>query len=422
MAFILMLTVLSIAVAGTIVAYLQVVSHYKNAASQLERTLSLSSTLTDAITAHEQDAHLLWNGVNVDRAVYLRQQEQISRLFDAGLAAQHSPKQHQLLLHASQIWRDVLTSRGLWGPTAAPGHKVTLAMQQQFGGDSDEVAITLSQLSQTAIADGSEDLATADSLRSVVVGLLAAMLALVVAVVLYLARRMTTDVVRPLEMLQRAAARLREGDLNHRVELAVRRRSNELSELTETFNEMAGALDEGHRTLSRRATCDSLTGLPNRAAFQRLLESHLAPAPRRRPEAVGVLFIDVDDFKFINDSLGHAAGDAVLVDIAERLSTCVRPSDLVARLGGDEFVILVNDQLSASNSAEVIAGRILDAFNAPFTIADQQVSVAVSIGISVARHDTDDAERLLGEADLAMYSAKRHGKGHHEVFDASMQN
>jgi diguanylate cyclase (GGDEF)-like protein len=185
---------------------------------------------------------------------------------------------------------------------------------------------------------------------------------------------------------------------------------------------MAGALDEGHRTLSRRATCDSLTGLPNRAAFQRRLEGHLAPAQLRRPEAVGVLFIDVDDFKYINDSLGHAAGDAVLVDIAERLSACVRPSDLVARLGGDEFVILVNDQISASHSAEAIAQRILEAFNIPFTIADQQVSVAVSIGISVARHDTDDAERLLGEADLAMYSAKRHGKGRREVFDASMQN
>jgi diguanylate cyclase (GGDEF)-like protein len=131
-----------------------------------------------------------------------------------------------------------------------------------------------------------------------------------------------------------------------------------------------------------------------------------------------VLFIDIDDFKVINDSLGHAVGDAVLVEVAERLAACVGPGDLVARLGGDEFVILI----SGHDSAQDIAERVLAALVTPFPIVGDTISVAVSIGIAIARPDMDDAGRLLAEADLAMYAAKRNGKGRHTVFDASVSD
>jgi diguanylate cyclase (GGDEF)-like protein len=131
---------------------------------------------------------------------------------------------------------------------------------------------------------------------------------------------------------------------------------------------------------------------------------------------VSVLFIDLDDFKVVNDSLGHAAGDAVLIGIAERLATCVRPGDVVARLGGDEFAILVRDQTTGATAARTVAARIMETLHDPFEITGQQVSVAVSIGISAAGPDQGDPERLLAEADFAMYTAKRDGKGRHEVF------
>jgi diguanylate cyclase (GGDEF)-like protein len=178
-------------------------------------------------------------------------------------------------------------------------------------------------------------------------------------------------------------------------------------------------LDEQHRTLSDLAARDALTGLPNRSSFRRQLEDQLLPA-RGSKQGLGVLFIDIDDFKDVNDSLGHAAGDAVLVEVAERLTKCVGPGDLVARLGGDEFVMLVSGWDSGTDCAQEIAERILAVLAKPITIAGGTVSVAVSIGIALARPDLDNAGRLLAEADLAMYAAKRHGKGRHEVFNASI--
>jgi diguanylate cyclase (GGDEF)-like protein len=422
LAFALMLAALSIAVAGTMVADYQVVGHYKTAANQMELALSLSAQLTDATTGHEALAHALWNGTPIDRALYQRQQDQINSLFDVGIRELDDPQQHALLVKASTTWRHVLTSRGLWAPTAAPDPHVTLVLQQEFGSASDAVGVTVSQLSSTAIDDGRRDLQTADMLHHIVLGLLGAMFALVVGVALYLARRMTTDVVRPLEVLRQAVVKLREGDLDHRIEeVPDRRWPAELSEVGGAFNAMAAVLDEQHRNLRHRATRDSLTGLPNRSSFRRQLEDQLLPT-MRSPRTLGVLFIDIDDFKVINDSLGHAAGDAVLVEVAERLTTCVGPGDLVARLGGDEFVILVSDRRAGTDSARDIAERVLAVLPTPFTFAGNTISVAVSIGIALARPDMDDAGRLLAEADLAMYAAKRHGKGRHEVFNGPISD
>jgi diguanylate cyclase (GGDEF)-like protein len=411
-----MLTVLSVALVGSVVAYLQVVGHYESATNQLQRGLSLSSQLTDAIPEHEGFAHKLWGGDTVDETVYLRQQQQISHLFDEGLRDLHSPEEHRLLSEAASTWREVLTSRGLWAPSAHARPGVTQAIQLEFAEASDEVAGMLSRLSKIAISHGAHDLAIAHNLQNLVLMLLAAMFAAVVAMTLYLARRMTTDVVRPVEHLHLATARLRDGDLDHRIDVPNKHRASELVELADAFNAMAIALSESHRDLSRQATQDPLTGLANRAMFQTTLEAHLTTANNHRPETVSVLFIDVDDFKVVNDSLGHAAGDAVLVGIAERLGTCVRLGDVLARLGGDEFAILVRDETTDATAANTVAERIMDALNDPFEIAGQQVAVAVSIGISAAGPGQDNPQRLLAEADFAMYTAKRDGKGRHEVF------
>jgi diguanylate cyclase len=173
--------------------------------------------------------------------------------------------------------------------------------------------------------------------------------------------------------------------------------------------------------LEHRAFHDELTGLPNRALFRNRVEHALA---RRRRERlpVAVLFLDVDDFKNVNDSLGHAAGDEVLQEVARRLQDCMRPVDTTARLGGDEFAILVHDAESELHSIE-IAQRARSALDVPITLDGREIAIAVSIGIAFSDQSmvsAQDAEELLRNADAAMYMAKESGKGDYRVFQPEM--
>src|SRR4051794_4854577 len=161
---------------------------------------------------------------------------------------------------------------------------------------------------------------------------------------------------------------------------------------------------------------DSLTGLPNRALFLDRLE--LAHARSRRSGSpIAVLFMDLDSFKNVNDSLGHAAGDELLVLVAGRLRRWLRPSDTAARFGGDEFAVLLED-LDTSNAAQIVAQRVLDSLREPFEIQGQEVYVGASIGIASSAHPGSDD--LLRNADLAMYRAKGLGKGRHQIFEPGM--
>ena len=171
--------------------------------------------------------------------------------------------------------------------------------------------------------------------------------------------------------------------------------------------------------LLRAAFRDSLTGLPNRALFMDRL-SQVVARRRRHPEACfAVLVLDVDRFKVVNDSLGHALGDQLLVAIARRLERCVRPADTVARLGGDEFTILL-EEVTGVRGATRFADRIQTELVRPFRLAGQEVFTAISIGVALGDGSADDARTLLRNADLAMYQAKANGKARHEVFDHLM--
>jgi diguanylate cyclase (GGDEF)-like protein/PAS domain S-box-containing protein len=170
--------------------------------------------------------------------------------------------------------------------------------------------------------------------------------------------------------------------------------------------------------LQYQALHDALTGLPNRALFMDRLEHGLARA-RRREGGLAVLFMDLDNFKVINDSLGHEAGDQLLVAVSERVQALLRPEDTVARLGGDEFVILLED-LADADEAIRVAERIAEALRTPFALEGRQMFVTASVGIAL----WDDARKppgdLLRNADLAMYWAKHAGKARHEVFEEAM--
>jgi diguanylate cyclase (GGDEF)-like protein len=171
--------------------------------------------------------------------------------------------------------------------------------------------------------------------------------------------------------------------------------------------------------LHQRAFHDPLTGLPNRALLQDRLVRALDRA-RRRGQSIAVLFLDLDNFKRINDSLGHDAGDRLLIAATDRLRGCLRSEDTLARLGGDEFTVLL-EEISGPRTPLLVAERIAEALRAPVQLDGQQVYTAASIGIAISSPGADQASDLLRDADLAMYHAKAAGKGRHEMFDPSMR-
>ncbi|MGM0575254.1 MAG: putative bifunctional diguanylate cyclase/phosphodiesterase [Myxococcota bacterium] len=184
---------------------------------------------------------------------------------------------------------------------------------------------------------------------------------------------------------------------------------------------MAGILSditrqkEAEDRLRHDAFHDTLTGVANRALFEDRLRQALARSDRLSSAQWAVLFVDLDHFKRINDTLGHEAGDRFLTDVAHRLSGCVRPADTVARLGGDEFAVLL-DQLAGPEDAELIAQRIQEALQEPFEYRGQRVHGSASIGIAPGRLDYETMSAVLRDADRAMYQAKSEGRGCYRIF------
>jgi diguanylate cyclase (GGDEF)-like protein len=162
--------------------------------------------------------------------------------------------------------------------------------------------------------------------------------------------------------------------------------------------------------LRHRALFDPVTGLANRSLFADRVD-HAIARIRRHPNPIALLFLDVDDFKQINDTMGHEAGDQCLRAIGDRLGSVLRPADTLARIAGDEFAILLED-LPHAEAAEDVARRIVGAFRRPLRVADRAVTVSLSVGLDVASDEAGSPEELIGNADFAMYAAKRSGPGH----------
>ncbi|MDH4584244.1 EAL domain-containing protein [Pseudomonas sp. BN415] len=166
---------------------------------------------------------------------------------------------------------------------------------------------------------------------------------------------------------------------------------------------------------------DPLTGLPNRTLFSDRLSRAVARCNRHREAAFAVLFIDLDRFKLVNDSLGHLAGDLLIIQVATRLGGCLRQTDTLARMGGDEFTILL-DCIGNPDAPTKVAERILDTLEPPFLINGEQLYISASIGIAPSDLGYESAEEILRHADLAMYRAKTLGKHRYEMFDHSLHD
>jgi diguanylate cyclase (GGDEF)-like protein/PAS domain S-box-containing protein len=176
----------------------------------------------------------------------------------------------------------------------------------------------------------------------------------------------------------------------------------------------AGTAREMTRQLSHQAAHDALTNLPNRVLLNDRLTRALALAERHH-KPLAVLFLDVDGFKAVNDSLGHAAGDAILRSIATRLGAAIRKSDTVSRYSGDEFVIVL-PELEQGDDAAVVARKLVRAASGPHRVDSRNITVTASVGIALYPDDGCDAETLIKHADAAMYDAKRSGLGSFRLF------
>jgi diguanylate cyclase (GGDEF)-like protein len=248
-----------------------------------------------------------------------------------------------------------------------------------------------------------------------------ACLALSIVSALYLSRRMQSGITAPLQALAKVAHAV------HRERVFERRvpptQIAELNELGEDFNALLDVLEDWQRQLqheneflAHQALHDSLTGLPNRAFFESRLTRGMREAAKSGSYAA-VLFLDCDRFKEINDGLGHAAGDVVLVNIASRIKGQLREDDLVARLGGDEFAVLLAP-LQTIADASRIADSILGSMSEPISLpGGGDVIASLSIGIAVFPDHANDARVLLAGADAAMYRAKRLRPGSWEIGD-----
>jgi diguanylate cyclase len=186
--------------------------------------------------------------------------------------------------------------------------------------------------------------------------------------------------------------------------------------LEQTVEELRGREEQ----LRHLAFHDPLTGLANRALFQDRVEHALAKQPRNT-QLIGILFIDLDGFKSVNDRLGHSAGDSLLIAVARRLLGCARRGDTIARLGGDEFAILL-DQLQEEVDAAILASRVVDVLSTPVLIDGKRLEISASVGLAVHEAGSGRCGELLRDADIAMYAAKVQGKGGYVAFEPQLRS
>ena len=256
--------------------------------------------------------------------------------------------------------------------------------------------------------------------KIVVIGLITT--AVLVNIGVLLSLMTSRRIVKPIQQVAGFASDI--GEQNYNAKLSYRF-DDEIGDLVNAFNDMSSKLqdevlqrEETEKQLRQLALYDALTQLPNRTLILDRL-SNLIEKAKRTPTRVAVMFVDLDDFKKVNDTLGHEAGDELLVESAKRFTEVIRPVDSVGRLGGDEFILLL-DAMPNATDADRVAEEILEIFKRPFSIDGRELTLSASIGISIFPEDGENQTELLQKADSAMYHSKEKGRNTYSYFTAEM--
>jgi diguanylate cyclase (GGDEF)-like protein len=336
-----------------------------------------------------------------------------------------APSELELANQIDDAWA-IAGPVGMSAIEARPGSTETAEIYplEEFHPAMEEGIGLLEDLNEASLRDMGNDVREIEVQRTQMIFGLSIVLLITLVGAVVLSRRLRSVLIIPLKKLEDAARRFGDHDFEHRVDVATR---DEFGQVAEAFNAMASRISEGQaesesleKQLRHQALHDSLTGLANRVLFANRVEHAIRSLGRSRTR-IGVLFVDVDDFKSVNDSLGHDAGDEVLVDIGQRVQSCVRAGDTVARFGGDEFAILLSD-LDDIHDAQTIADRILEAMTMVFMVGDEEMRVRASVGVAVSQDVGISGDELLRRADLAMYAAKAGGKERALLFEPYMDD
>ena len=291
---------------------------------------------------------------------------------------------------------------------------------QHSGASSERVRSALASMRRYSLSelDASAAHARADAHTQLLVLIALLLVGVVVAVVL--AARLRREIARPLVDLHEAADRVADDDFATPVP---ERADDELGDVARAFNGMMDRLCVTRSELIHQAFHDALTGLPNRGLFSDRTDQALRRTHQGRNGGghVAVLFLDLDDFKGVNDGFGHSAGDELLATVAARLRATLRTEDTIARLGGDEFAILL-EHVPDADHAEQAADRLLEALAEPVALGGREHLSDASVGIALSCGPDDTAEELLRNADVAMYAAKNNGRGRRETFAPAMHH
>jgi diguanylate cyclase (GGDEF)-like protein len=337
----------------------------------------------------------------------------VTRDFGRAHDVELSSQGHKKLVQAQSRWSAGIAKIAAV-PAGAPVEVRGLILGQVLGVEAPAVLVLLDEASDAGRTEARLELEQDKVTAAFALAGLAILTMVGIAMVMRFGRRLTSEVLEPVSVLRASADKLASGDLSHRVELP---EDGEIGSLATSFNAMADAVAGSQHRLSQQANQDSLTGLANRAGFRQKVEAALV-RPDRRHGTQAVLFIDLDDFKDVNDLLGHGAGDELLRVVGSRLLEVVRPGDLVARLGGDEFSIHL-DQVPSAREAYELAQRLVAALREPAVIMGHAVEVGASIGLAMVEPGAS-LDQVMQEADMAMYSAKGQGKNRVECYDASL--
>ena len=399
-------------------------SSFASATDELNRETTMYDRLVGGLTFENGTGHAVLDNGSSASADFRVADHLLDVAFADGLTTYNSETERALVTSARVQWlsafdklrtlaADPAAADAFAADTGPSGDAAHLLLGQK----TDAISATLRQLDVSSRGSLQDKLHQAHSTKSRLLILLAASFALSVCATILCARRMAHRVVQPIRTLWQSADRFGAGDLDHRVELHVD--DDEIGELAERFNAMADMIASTHRHLTVQAHHDALTGLVNRGGFIKRLDAEVE-ASSADGGAISLMFIDLDDFKHVNDELGHAAGDELLRQVADRLRSAARSTDVVCRLGGDEFAILVGSPTAGGGIAEEIAQRVLVVLEQPFSVHGSIIRVGASIGIAVQSSPSQSGDYLLRAADVAMYSAKGQGKHRWHAFDAEV--